>query len=61
MFNPKHKSKSQKYYVYICQPNMLAKKKKIAQPNPSKKKKLCDHLFVGGLMSQLGSPRVQPG
>jgi len=27
MINPKYKPKSQKYYVCICQSNMLAKKK----------------------------------
>jgi len=34
---------------------MLAKK--IVQPNPNTKK-LFDHLFAGGLVSQPGSPQV---
>jgi len=38
---------------------MLAEKK---HPNPNQiQKKLCDPLSTGGLVSQLGSPRVQPG
>ena len=36
MFIPKYKLKSQKYYVCICQPNMLAKK--IAQHSPTQPK-----------------------
>jgi len=37
MLNSKYKPKSQKYYVYICEPNMLGKKNSSTQFKYKKK------------------------
>jgi len=55
MFNPKYKSKSQKYYICIY---MLTKKTVQLNPNTIK---LCDSLSLSELVNQLGSSRIQSG
>ena len=53
MFNSKYKPKSQKYYVWICQPNMLAKKKN--NPTQPKYKKIVWSFVYG----RVGESTVQ--